>query len=116
VHNFPGIVASCIVRGITPLFTGSLNNSLDIIDLISSKCTDGRLRDRPIKRISARDKQIGIVCGFPGISDGRAKALLSHFGSINNILTASEKELCETPDIGPKTAGKIRRILTKEFK
>ena len=116
VHNFPGIVASCIARGITPLFTGSLNTSLDLIDLISSKCTDGKVRDRPIKRVSLKDKQIGIVCSFPGISDTRAKALLTHFGSINGILTASEKELCEVKDVGVKTAQKIRRILTKEFK
>jgi Fanconi anemia group M protein len=114
--NFHGVIASCIARGITPLFTGSLDTSLELVDIISQKVTDNKIRDPPIKKVSLKNRQIGIVCGFPGISDGRAKALLSHFGSINNILTASEKELCETPDIGPKTAGKIRRILTKEFK
>jgi ERCC4-type nuclease len=116
VENFDGIIASCISRGITPLFTGSLDTSLDLIDLISKKCTDGKDRSRPIKRVSLKDKQIGLVCSLPGVSDTRAKALLTHFGSINGILTASEKELCGVPDIGPKTAGKIRRILTKEFK
>jgi Fanconi anemia group M protein len=110
--NFHGIIASCIARGIIPLFTGSLDTSLELVDIISQKVTDGKIRDRPIKRVSLKDKQIGIVCSFPGISDTRARALLTHFGSINGILTASEKELCETPDIGPKTAQKIRRVLT----
>ena len=115
VQNFDGIVASCIARGVIPLFTGSLDTSLDLIGLISEKCTDGKDRSRPIKRVSLHDKQIGLVCSLPGVSDTRAGALLTHFGSINGILTASEKELCEVKDVGPKTASKIRRILTKEF-
>lgn len=115
VHNFPGIVASCIARGITPLFTDSLDDSLELIDLISSKCTDGKIRDRPVKRVSLKDKQIGIVCSFPGISDTRAKALLNHFGSINAILAATEEELCEVKDVGPKTAKKLQAILQKPY-
>ena len=115
VHNFPGIVASCTARGVIPLFTGSLNTSLDLIDLISSKCTDGKVRDRPVKRVSLKDRQIGIVCGFPGISDTRAKALLSHFGSIKGILTASEEELCKVEGIGLKTVSKLKRILQKPY-
>lgn len=115
VQNFDGIIASCISRGVIPLFTGSLDTSLDLIGLISEKCTDGKDRSRPIKRVSLKDKQIGIVCSFPGVSDTRAKALLSHFGSINGILTASEKELCEVKDIGPKTAKKLLVILQKPY-
>lgn len=113
--NFHGVIASCIARGITPLFTGSLDTSLELIDIISQKVTDGKARDRPIKRVSLKDKQIGIICAFPGISDIRAKALLSHFKNINGILTASEKELCEVEDIGPKTAGKLIKILQKPY-
>lgn len=115
VHNFSGIVASCIARGVTPLFMDSLNNSLEIIDLISLKCTDGKVRDRPIKRVSLKDKQLGFVCSFPGVRDARAKALLNHFGSINAILSASEDELCEVEDIGPKTAKKIQALLRKPY-
>lgn len=115
VHNFSGIVASCIARGVTPLFTGSLNNSLDLIDPISLKCTDGKARDRPIKRVSLKDKQLGIICSLPGIRDTRAKALLNHFGSINSILAATEAELCEVKDIGPKTAKKMQAILRKPY-
>jgi len=115
VHNFPGIIASCIARGVTPLFTDSLDDSLELIDLISSKCTDGKVRDRPVKRVSLKDKQIGIVCSFPGISDGRAKLLLTHFGSINAILTASKEELCEIKGIGPETATKMQKILQKPY-
>ena len=115
VQNFDGVIASCIARGVIPLFTGSLDTSLDLIGLISERCTDGKDRSRPIKKVSLKDKQIGIVCSLPGVSDTRAKALLSHFGNINAILTASEKELCKVKDIGPKTTQKIKRVLQKTY-
>ncbi len=113
--NFYGVIASCIARGVIPLFTGNLITSLELLDSISDKCTDGKIRERPVKRISLKDKQIGIVCSLPGISDERAKALLTHFGSVGKILLASEKELCDVDTIGPKTAQKIRKIMDKEF-
>ena len=115
VHNFPGIVASCIARGITPLFTGSLDASLDIISLISSKCTDGKIRDRPIKKTNIKDVQLSIICSLPGVSDTRAKNLLEHFGTIEKILLATEKELTEVNDVGPKTASKIIKICKVKY-
>ena len=113
--NFHGVIASCVARGVTPLFAGDLDTSLELVDVISQKVTDNKIRDPPIKKVSLKDRQIAIVCGFPGVSEGRAKALLSHFGSINGILAASEKELCGVDGVGVKTAGKLRRILNKPY-
>lgn len=113
--NFLGVLASCISRGCTPLFTGTLENSLTLIDLISSKVTDGKTRSRPIKTASIKDAQLGIVCSLPGVSGTRAKDLLENFGSVEKILAADEKALCEVNNIGPKTAKKIRRLMTKTY-
>lgn len=115
VHNFDGVIASCVARGCTPIFSGSMEASLRLVDTISQKMTDGKVRETPIKRVSIKDKQIGIVCSLPGISDGKAKLLLEHFGTIGAILTASEKELCEVEKIGPKGAQKIRKVLEKKY-
>ena len=116
VHNFDGVIASCIARGCTPIFSGSMETSLRLVDVISKKMTDGKQRDRPIKRVSIKDKQVGIISTLPGIGSSRAKTLLVHFGSIISILCASEKELCEVKDIGPRTARKIRVVLEKKYK
>ena len=113
--NFIGVIASCAARGCIPIFTDNIDNSLLLADSLSKKVTDGKVRDRPVKRVNLRDRQIGIVCGFPGISDTRAKALLFHFGSINGILTASEEELCKVEGIGLKTVSKLKRILQKPY-
>jgi len=113
--NFPGVVASCIARGCTPLFTDSMENSLKMVDLISKKMTDGKQRDRPVKTTSLKDKQLSIVCSLPGVSETRAKALLEHFGSVGAILDAPEKELIKVKDMGPKTAKKIDKILHKAY-
>jgi ERCC4-type nuclease len=115
VHNFDGVIASCIARGCTPIFTGAMETSLRLVDVISAKVTDGKVRDRPVKRVSMKDKQISIVCSLPGVSDGRAKALLEHFGTIENIITATEKELCEVNRIGPKIAKKIIKLNQKVY-
>lgn len=114
-HNFIGIVASCAARGCIPIFTDNIENSLLLADSLSKKVTDGKRRDRPIKTVSIKDAQMSIVCSLPGVSETRAKDLLKHFGSVEKILSASEKDLCEVNRIGPKIAQKIRKLMTKKF-
>lgn len=116
VHNFPGVVASIIARGITPLFTGSLNESLELIRPIAEKMTDNKVRDRPIRTTSMKDRQLGIVCSLPGVSEKRAHDLLIHFHTITNIISAPTEELTKVPGIGPKTAGKIVKLNHKTYK
>jgi len=113
--NFAGVIASCVARGCIPIFTDSIENSLKLVDTISAKVTDGKIRERPIKTTSIKDVQLGIVCGFRGISIKKAKELLKHFGSINNIVNASEKELMEINGIGKKIARNIIKINRKVY-
>jgi DNA ligase (NAD+) len=42
--------------------------------------------------------------GIPGASKGTGRSLASHFGSIEKVLEAGEKELEEVQDVGEKTA------------
>lgn len=55
-----------------------------------------------------------IVSAVPEIGRGTAISLLSHFGSIERITTASVKELQEVKGID-KTAEKIREIMTRNY-
>jgi Fanconi anemia group M protein len=52
--------------------------------------------------------QIHILQGFPGIGPGNARKLIEKFGTINNVLQASENQLLEVSGIPQKT---IKRIL-----
>jgi len=46
--------------------------------------------------------------GIPGIGGVNARALASHFGSIDRLMGASEEEILEVEGIGPVLAGLIR--------
>lgn len=49
-----------------------------------------------------------VLQGLPGIGAERARRLLRRFGSVEAVVTASEKELCEVHGIGKSTAKRIR--------
>lgn len=57
-----------------------------------------------------------IVEGFPGIGPGSAKALLSHFGSIEALCAADVPALRSAPGVGEKTARQIRTILSADYR
>jgi DNA ligase (NAD+) len=46
--------------------------------------------------------------GIPGIGGVNARALASHFGSIDRLMEATEDEILEVEGIGPVLAGLIR--------
>ncbi len=60
-------------------------------------------------RITRKEKQqLYLLQGLPGIGLTRARLLLEKFGSVEEVLTASERELQQVAGIGSSTAKKIR--------
>ena len=68
-------------------------------------------RYRPVRLKGKQKKQLYLLQGLPGVGPERAKALLDQFGSVENIIQASEKELQTVPGIGKYTARHIRWVL-----
>ena len=62
-----------------------------------------------------KGEQEFIVESLPLIGPAAAKALLLHFGSIENILKASEKKLQEVPGIGKTIAKRIKEVLISKY-
>jgi Fanconi anemia group M protein len=56
-----------------------------------------------------------IVESLPMVGPKCAKALLSHFGSIESIAHASERDLSSVPGVGKKRAQIIKAILTYSY-
>jgi len=73
-----------------------------------------RLRHKP-KILSERERQIYAVCGLPGIGEGLAIKLLSHFGSVRRVFCASKFELMEVEGIGEVKADRITKLLDAPF-
>ena len=56
-----------------------------------------------------------VLSGFPGVDTVISKAILSEFGTLENVFSASEKELQSVKGVGKKIAGRIRRLLTTKY-
>lgn len=67
------------------------------------------------KAMGIHQQQRFIVEGLPGISATMAERLLLHFGTVEGIMSASEKELMEVEGIGKKRTKIIREVLTAEY-
>ena len=67
------------------------------------------------KPVSLLEQQLFIIESLPNIGPVNAKSLLEHFGSVANIINASEKELQEVEGIGNKTAENIRKVIDSKY-
>ncbi|MFW9817805.1 MAG: ERCC4 domain-containing protein, partial [Candidatus Thorarchaeota archaeon] len=56
-----------------------------------------------------------IMSGFPGVDTVTSRAILSEFGTLENVFTAAFKDLQRVKGVGPKIAGRIRRLLSTEY-
>ncbi|MBN2448939.1 MAG: hypothetical protein JXR77_01035 [Lentisphaeria bacterium] len=72
----------------------------------------GPLRGRAARRADLRRQRL--LCAIPGVGPVTSKALLSHFGSVEAVLTASEKELARVHGVGSTRAHQIRDIVREE--
>ncbi|MEK6967198.1 MAG: DEAD/DEAH box helicase [Nanoarchaeota archaeon] len=68
------------------------------------------------KMLSLKDLQEYIVSSLPGIGITLAKPLLKEFGSVKNVINASEEDLKKVDLVGEKKSKEIRRILDSEYK
>ncbi|MDG6243438.1 MAG: DEAD/DEAH box helicase [Methanolobus sp.] len=57
-----------------------------------------------------------VISSISDIGPKAARNLLQHFGSVENVMKSSYQELQEVPNIGPKTAARIREIVGSEYK
>jgi Fanconi anemia group M protein len=56
-----------------------------------------------------------IMSGFPGVDTVTSRAILSEFGTLEKIFTAEFKVLQKVKGVGPKIAGRIRRLLSTRY-
>lgn len=56
-----------------------------------------------------------IVESIPGIGPSTAKALLAHFGSVENVVTSDEEELQQVAGVGKERARLIKLIVCGDY-
>ncbi|MBU0497141.1 MAG: DEAD/DEAH box helicase [Candidatus Thermoplasmatota archaeon] len=65
--------------------------------------------------MSLQEQQRFLVEGLPHVSAVLAQRLLTHFGTIQVLTSATEAELCEVQGIGKNIAADIFRVFREEF-
>jgi len=105
--------------GISIFFTSSPSSTAELLHAIAkheqlSKRAPLRLRARR-KALTIEEEQRAIVEGLPFVGPSIAVKLLAHFGTIENIARAGEKELMEVELVGEKKARIIKKVLTHVY-
>ncbi len=116
-----GAIASLVLDyGIPVIFTRDEQETAAYIRALARReqlemGREPRLRGE--KRIlSLPEMQRFIVESLPFVGPKLAKQLLRHFGTVERVFTASERELSQVEGIGPKRAKEIRRVLTEPYR
>jgi Fanconi anemia group M protein len=65
--------------------------------------------------MSLKERQQFIIEGLPGVSATLAQRLLDHFGSVEAVMKANEKELCEVKGIGDTIAKSIVDVIKSGY-
>lgn len=105
--------------GVSLFFT---RNKEKTAELVYSIAKHEQLARKQPMRIYAKRKaltlaqmQRGIIEMFPMVGPKLARALLEHFGNIENIARASERELLEVEGMGKKRAKVIHNVLMARY-
>ena len=105
--------------GVGLFFTRTLEKTTEMVYAIAKH--EQLAEKRPVRLFAKRkthtisQTQRAIIETFPMVGPKHAKALLEHFGNLENIMVASEQELKEVEGMGEKRAKAMRSIIDGEY-
>ncbi|GBF36237.1 DEAD/DEAH box helicase [Methanofervidicoccus abyssi] len=115
-----GAILSIVLDYHIPIiFTKNIEETADVLLKLAER--EQLKNKRPVeirtgkKPMSLRERQRFIVESFPDVGPVTAENLLLNFGTIQNIVNASEEELMKVEGVGKTTAKKIREVLTEKY-
>lgn len=105
--------------GVALFFTRNKESTAEMVFTIAKH--EQRLQKQPM-RIYAKRKtftlaqmQRGVVEMLPTVGPKLAKALLEHFGNVENLVTADERALAQVPGLGRKRAKMLYLVLHEKY-
>ncbi|NJE01493.1 DEAD/DEAH box helicase [Thermococcus sp. JdF3] len=113
------IAAVTLDWGVPILFSSGIEETAQFIYLMAKREQEERKKEVRLrsekKALTLAERQRLIVEGLPNVSATLAKRLLTHFGNVERVFTATEEELKEVEGIGPKKAREIRKVITAPY-
>ena len=105
--------------GVSLIFTKDMKSTAELLFAIGKH--EQIARKHPL-RIFAKRKtftpsqtQRSIIEMLPTVGPKLAQALLNHFGTVDKVINASERELLEVPGLGKKRAKIIRSLIIYKY-
>lgn len=115
-----GAISSLILDyGIPVLYSRNQEDTASLIYTIAKREQEDEEKEISVrgdqKKMNIKERQRYIVEGLPHISSVLAKRLLTHFGSVEAIYSASKNELQKVEGIGEKIADEIHKIINAPY-
>lgn len=106
--------------GVSIFYTRDAEDSAILIQTLAKREQSDEQREIKIhgKKASQMlsEQQEYIVSAINDIGPKAARSLLKHFGSVENVMKAQYEELIKVHNIGPKTAARIREVVSGDYK
>lgn len=114
-----GAVSSMMIMyGMNVLSTSSIEDTVELITMMARHEQAG-IREISLvpkrKAIDLPDMQRRVIEMLPGCGMVMARVLLQRFGSINQIVSATEEEFRSLPGVGEKRASDFYKVLNAEY-
>jgi Fanconi anemia group M protein len=115
-----GMLATIAVSyGIPVLRTRDLQDTASLLLMIARREQSEDKRDfsphGEKKPMTLKESQEYVVSALPNIGPNLAKELLKHFGSVKNVMNASEDDLKKVDKIGETKAKSIKDVADKQY-
>ncbi len=113
------LVTITVSYGIPLIQTRTHKETAEILMMIAKKEQSDEKSDIThhfAKPLSLKEQQEYFISALPNIGMGGARPLLKHFGTVKNIVNASEKELQDVDLIGPKKSKTLKELFETEWK
>ncbi len=117
---YGSLVSIAIDFGISILYSRDEEETASVLKVLAKREQIGEKREvNPHGKKSAStlaEQQEYLVSAISNIGPKAARNLLLHFGTVETVMKAETEELKKVKLIGPKTAARIREIVTSQYK
>jgi ERCC4-related helicase/ERCC4-type nuclease len=120
-NSIRGVLAAITIDfGVPVIFSRDEEDTAALISIIAKREQIDSKRDINLhgKKTAAtlKEQQEYLVSAISDIGPAVARNLLRHFGSVERIMAASHEELRKVELVGPKTADRIKEVVSGEYK
>ena len=120
-NSIRGVLAAITIDfGVPVIFSKDEEDTAALISIIAKREQIDSKREINLhgKKSAAtlKKQQEYLVSAISDIGPAVARNLLRHFGSVERVMTASREELMKVELVGPKTADRIKEVVSGEYK